>query len=101
MALGKVYDGEDVPIQISYDSGEADPDDTDGDGTPDAEITITDRSDGTDVISAVGMTHQSTGEFEYVWDTEVDANGPELYEVTVSADFGGETKIAKNRLRIE
>ena len=95
--------GEDVPITITYtdDTGAAvDPDDQGTDGTPDAEITITDVSDGTDVVGPVGMTHLDVGQFEYVWDTEVDAPGEGGYRVSISADFGGETKIKRSTVKL-
>ena len=93
--LQPVYLGDDVPLVINYadpDTGDpVDPDDVDGDGTPDANVTIT-GPDGTVVIDSVAMTHNATGEFEYVWDTAVDAAGDGQYTVEAAADFGGETK---------
>lgn len=97
------YAGEDLPVRVTYtdDSGtETDPDDTDADGTPDASVTIVDVSDGTELVSSVAMTHQSTGKFEYVWDTDVDANGEGNYRVEAVAEFGGETKIEKDSIRL-
>jgi hypothetical protein len=103
MALERAYAGEDVPIQVSYsdDGAAVDSDDTDADGTPDAEVTITDNSDDTEVISAASMTHESTGVFEYVWDTDADANGPGAYEIEVAAEFDSETKIVRDFIRLE
>ena len=103
MTLKAAYLGEDVPIQIAYsdDVGAVDPDDQDTDSTPDADITITDNSDGTEVISAQAMTYTgSTGEFEYVWDTSADANGEGTYVVEVTAEFSGETKINKTKIAL-
>lgn len=92
--------GEDVPIQIVYDGGGTDPDDTGTDGTPDATITITDNSDNTEMISAVAMTHETTGTFTYTWDTAVDTNGSGVYVVEISAEFSGLTKIVKDTIRL-
>lgn len=103
MAIRNAILGEDVPITITYtdDTGtEADPDDLDADGTPDADITITNLTDGVDAISAA-MTHLSTGQFEYIWDTAVDAPGTGTYRVSVETDFGGETKISRSAIKLE
>lgn len=104
MTIESAYLGEDAPLEIAYsdDSGAVDPDDQDADDTPDAEITISDNSDGTEVISAVAMTHTgSVGEFEYVWDTDADAAGAGTYVVEVTAEFGGETKINKSQITLK
>lgn len=99
MSLGHAWVGEDVPIYITYtdDAGNAiDPDDQDADGTPDADITIVEEATDTEVVSAVAMTHNTTGEFEYVWDTAGAATG--TYRVEATAEFGAETKISKRRI---
>lgn len=98
MALNPAYAGEDVPIIAEFDDGTTDPDDTTADGTADATITITDADTDTEDVSAVAMTHESTGTFEYVWDTT--AAGAGSYIVEVTAEFGGETKIVKDRIRV-
>lgn len=99
--LSDAYLGEDVPVAIQYndpDTGDAvDPDDTDADGVPDASVTITDDG-GTEHVTAAAMSHLSTGEFEYVWDTSVDAGDEGTYEVEVSAEFSGDTKIERVQL---
>ncbi|MFC6766013.1 hypothetical protein [Natrinema soli] len=99
MSLDPAFVGEDVPIIAEFDGGTTDPDDTGTDGTGDAMITITDNSDGTELQSSVAMTHQSTGTFEYVWDTST-ANGAGSYGIEVSAEFGGETKIVQSHIRL-
>lgn len=99
MAIDPAYVGEDVPLQAIFDEGTTDPDDTGSDGTPDAEITITDNSDGTELQSDTSMTHASTGVMEYVWDTST-ANGSGTYGVEVSAEFSGETKIIQSFIRL-
>lgn len=101
MTIKSAYDGEDVPIEIAYtdSNGAIDPDDQGSDGTPDADITIIDNSDGTEVISATSMTHNDVGEFEYVWDTSA-ANGPGTYLVKVTAEFSSETKINKSKIQL-
>lgn len=103
MAIRNAILGEDVPITITYtdDTGTAvDPDDLDADGTPDADITITNLSDGVEAVSAA-MTNTATGEFEYVWDTAVDAPETGTYRVSVEADFGGETKITRSSIKLQ
>lgn len=102
MTIKSAYLGEDVPVEIAYsdDTGAIDPDDQDTDDTPDADITISDNSDGTEVISAQAMTHNDVGEFEYVWDTDVDANGAGTYVVEITAEFSGETKINKSQITL-
>ncbi|GAB3669554.1 hypothetical protein [Halopiger thermotolerans] len=102
MTIKSAYDGEDVPIEIAYtdDSGAIDPDDQGSDGTPDANITIIDNSDGTEVVSAQSMTHNDVGVFEYVWDTSA-ANGAGTYLVEITAEFGGETKISKSKITLK
>lgn len=101
MAIDSAYIGEDIPITAVYDGGGTDPDDTGSDGTPDATITILDNDDGTEVISAATMTHESTGIFEYGWATGSDANGSGIYIVEVTADFSSETKIVKDSIELE
>ncbi|WP_435552752.1 hypothetical protein [Natrinema sp. CGMCC1.2065] len=103
MTIKSAYAGEDVPIQIAYTNaaGTVDPDDQDTDDTPDADITITANSDGTEVISAQAMTHNDVGEFEYVWDTDADANGEGTYLVEVTAEFNGETKINRSQITLK
>lgn len=101
MTIDKAIAGEDVPITINYtdDAGNAvDPDDTGSDGTPDAEVTILDMSTDTELISAVAMTHNETGDFEYVWDTATDADGAGSYRISISAEFSGETKISRDTI---
>lgn len=103
MAIERAYAGEDVPVQIAYtdDAGNAvDPDDQGSDGVPDADITIVDTRDETEVVSAAAMTHVATGEFEYVWDSST-ANGPATYRVEISAEFSAETKITKDVIDLE
>ena len=99
MTIESAYVGEDVPLTVVYDDGGTDPDDTDADGTPDASITITNNDDGTEVVSSAAMAHQSTGTFEYVWDTSTLSTGH--YGVEVSAEFGGETKLAKDKIELK
>lgn len=99
MSIRTAYVGEDVPITIAYedDAGNAvDPDDQGTDGTPDADITIIDTSDDTEVVTAVAMTNTATGEFEHVWDTSTLAAGS--FRVKVEAVFSGETKISKKTI---
>lgn len=98
----EVNEREDVPITIDYTDGSGnavDPDDTGSDGVGDTLITITDPDD-TDVISAVEMTHNSTGSFEYVWDTDVDGTGPGVYQIEMEAEFSGETKIVRDTITV-
>lgn len=97
--------GEDVPLTIQYvDAGTdtpIDPDDTDAtaDGVADAHITIVSPGD-TEVVSGVKMTRNGTGDFEHVWDTAANAPGTGEYEVRVSAEFNGETKISVDTIDI-
>lgn len=98
--LGTVNEGEDVPIIVTYDGETTDPDDTGTDGVPDATISITYDEDGTAVITDAAMTHLSTGRFEYVWDTAADTTGSGSYIVETAAEFGGETKIERDRIRV-
>ncbi|WP_226040840.1 hypothetical protein [Natrinema sp. DC36] len=96
------YEGEDVPLTISYEDSDGnaiDPDDQDTSGDPDADVTVVDTSDDTEVISAQSMTHGSTGEFEHVWDTAGAGTG--TYRVEVTAEFSSETKIAKTEIQLE
>lgn len=95
------YEGEDVPLTISYvdDAGSAiDPDDP---GTTWPSIEIIDESDESTALTGTVMTQNGTGEFEYVWDTEADANGAGTYRVEVTAEFSTETKISKTRIELE
>ena len=97
--LIKADEGEDVPLVVEYIDDNKDPiapDDT----TVDPTITITD-SGGTAVVSGVLMNELSVGEYEYVWDTDVDGTGPDVYEVRVSADFNAETDIETGTVRVE
>lgn len=99
--ISQAYDGEDVPITILYEDSSGngvDPDDQGTDGVPDAYITITDDTD-TAVVSSVEMTHNAAGDFEYVWDTST-ASGVGEYEVEISADFSGETKITRDSIEL-
>lgn len=97
MPITSAWVGEDVPVRITYDDGNTDPDDVDADGDPDADITIT-APDGTEPVSAVAMTNTAVGVFEYVWDTATLGTGD--YGVEVSAEFGGETKISKSTIEL-
>lgn len=102
MVLTRGIVGEDIPLTISYEDSNGDPvdpDDQDSDGTPDADVTIRDE-DGTELVTSQAMTHNETGDFEYVWDTSVDADGSGTYEVDVVAEFNGETKITRNEIQL-
>ncbi|SFS63114.1 hypothetical protein [Halostagnicola kamekurae] len=103
MTIKSAYVGEDVPIEIAYSdsNGAVDPDDQDTDENPDADITITANSDSTEVISAQSMTHNDVGAFEYVWDTDADANGSGTYVIEITAEFDGETKINKSQITLK
>lgn len=92
MAIENAYVGEDVPVRVTYDSGGTDP-------ASAPTITITDNSDGTEVVSAVATTSVSTGVYEHVWDTSA-ANGAGVYVVSLSAEFSSETKIAKDTIEL-
>lgn len=95
--LQSAYLGEDVPATITYedDAGNAvDPDDTASDPT----ITIT-AEDDTEVVSAIVMTQNGTGDFEYVWDTSGEDAGE--FRIEVTADFDSETKIVKQTIQLE
>ena len=106
MPIEAVNEGEDVPIITRFYEGEienspqVDPDDTGTDGTPDATISITYDEDGTAVVADAAMTHRAVGEFEYVWDTAADTTGSGSYVVEATAEFGGETKIERDRIRV-
>lgn len=103
MTISKAVAGEDVPITIDFEDGAGnavDPDDTDADGNPDAEVTVVDTSDDTELLSSVAMSYVETGSFEHVWDTDVDANGPEEYRISISAEFSSETKISRDTIQL-
>lgn len=96
MPIDNAYDGEDVPITATYTSGGAG---VDADVAP--SITITENSTGTDVVAGAAMSSVGgTGEYEYVWDSAVDGNGPGLYEIEVTGEFGGETKIVRDTIEL-
>lgn len=92
MTIESAYVGEDVPLTVTFDKGNTDPD-------ADPTITVTNNTDDVEAVSAQTMTSQSTGVYEYVWDTTGEpATG---YVVAVTAEFGGETKIAKSYIELE
>jgi len=101
--VASAYVGEDIPVTVTYedDAGNAvDPDDTANEPT----VTIVDvpeRESGTetDVVTGEVMTDNATGEFEFVWDSSGADVGE--YRVEVTADFDSETKIVKQRIRLE
>jgi hypothetical protein len=103
MPLASAYVGEDVPVTVTYedDAGNAvDPDDT----TVDPTVTIVDvpeRDSGseTEIVSDALMDQNGTGEFEYVWDSSGEEAGE--FRIEVSGDFNAETKIVKQRIRLE
>lgn len=101
MTVESAYEGEDVPITATFDDGGTDPDDTGTDGTGDASITITANADGTEMVSAAAMTRLSTGVYEYVWDTAADTGGKGVYVLEVTAEFGGETKLVRDSIRLQ
>ena len=86
------YIGEDVSIKVTYDSGGTDPDSA-------PSITITDNSDGTELESGTAMTSESTGVYSFAWDTST-ANGAGHYNISITGEFGGETKINKDSIRL-
>lgn len=100
MTVESAYEGEDVPLRIAYSSGGngVDPDDTNADATPDANITIIDNDDGLEAVSAAAMSNTDVGEFEYVWDTAGVGTG--TYRIEITAEFSSETKIAKDSIKI-
>lgn len=91
MAIDSAYVGEDVPITVTYDSGGTDPDSA-------PTITVTDNSDGTELVSSTAMTSVSTGVYEFVWDSTDQSAG--FYGVSVSAEIDAETKIVKDTLKL-
>lgn len=94
MTLRKVYDGEDVPLQIEYTDGSDTAVATDAAPT----ITVTDDS-GTEQVSGASMTSVDTGHYEHVWDTSA-ASGPGDYEVEISAEINSETKIRRDTIQV-
>lgn len=105
MPIQDAFLGEDVPLTVEYtdpDTGDAvDPDDTDADGTPDASVTISKfDEDIAPTVDGAAMTHTAVGTFEYVWDSGVDEDGTGRYVVETSAEFGGETDIERDRIRL-
>lgn len=92
-----VHEGEDVPLTIDYTDANGDP--IDGDAAP--TITVTDPS-GTAVVDAVAMTSGDTGTYSHVWDTDssADGTGPGTYDVVVTGEFGGETKISYDTIDV-
>lgn len=100
MTVNSAYEGEDVPITIIYDNGGTDPDDTNDDGDPEADISIIYNDDGTTVVDGVSMSSIDTGELEYVWDTEEGTEGTGTYIIEIAAEFDGETKISKDMISL-
>lgn len=88
--------GEDVPITatfVEHDTGTA----VDGDTAP--TITITNNSDGTEVVSAVAMTSETdTGVYSYQWDTS--GNSAARYVIEIAGEFSSLTKIVKDTIRL-
>lgn len=100
--LPGAYEGEDVPIRVTFT------DDTDSEIAPDGasgttptgpSITIT-APDGSTAVSSTVMTGIDTGTYEYVWDTTADSTGTGTYQVEVTGEFSSETKIAKATIQI-
>lgn len=93
--------GEDVPLRVEFtdSSGQAIAPEGAGDSTGPA-VTVTSPND-TDVVSGATMTEQSVGTYENVWDTASSLDGTGTYRVTVTAEFAGETKIVRDRIKIE
>lgn len=90
--------GEDVPLVITYENDSqvaTDPDDVNADATPDATLTIRKEDADTPLVDSAPMNRVSTGTFEYVWDTSVNADGTGRYQADAEAVFGGETKISR------
>lgn len=101
--IESAYLGEDVPLIARFrnpDDTGADPDDQNADAVPDANLTVTAPDGTTEVLTSVAMTHQATGEFEYVWDTAVNGAGIGEYTVEVTAEFSAETKIGRDTIEL-
>lgn len=100
--LPGAYEGEDVPIPVHFtdDSGSDVNEDSTSQTSPTGPtITIT-APDGTEVVSGVVMSNNSTGHYEHVWDTAGDTTGTGTYNIEVSGEFSSETKIAKATIQI-
>lgn len=99
--LPSAYEGEDVPIVISYTDDAGDPIAPEGasDSTGPT-ITITAPTSGSTIIDGVAMTEDETGTYSYVWDTASDFDGTGSYLAEVTGEFSSETKIAKATIQI-
>lgn len=99
--IESAYLGEDVPLRVEL---------VDSSGTPIAPagasdstgptVTVTAPDDSTPVSGTV-MTEQSVGTYEFVWDTSTLSTGSGTYDVEVTGEFSGETKIVKDRIKLE
>lgn len=101
MPLEDAYQGEDVPLTVSYtdDSGNAvAPDGVSGSSGP--TITVT-SPNGTAVVDAVVMTESQVGTYEHLWDTATNFDGTGTYTVEVSAELSSETKIVKSTIKVK
>lgn len=97
--LPAAYEGEDVPIIISYTDDAGDPIAPEG-ASDSTGPTITITESGSTIIDAVAMTEDETGTYEYVWDTSSDFGGTGTYLVEVTGEFSSETKIAKATIQV-
>lgn len=64
-------------------------------------VTVTSPNDTAVLDGATMDTEVEVGTYENVWDTSSSLDGTGTYEVEVSGVFSGETKILKDRIRIE
>lgn len=103
--LDTVFHGEDFVFHVEY-YDESDnliaPDGSPTNSTTPTEpaITILDEAD-TALIDGVQMPEDSSGIYEYEWNTDVDSNGTGLYTAEIKADFNGLTDIERTKVRVE
>jgi hypothetical protein len=97
--IESAYIGEDVPLRAVFtdESGTAiAPDGFSGGSGPTVTVTAPDGS--TPLSGTVMATEVEVGTYETVWDTSTLSTGDGTYYVSVTGEFGGETKIVEDEI---
>lgn len=99
--IESAYLGEDVPLRVEFvDSSGTAIAPTGASDSTGPTVTVT-APDDTEVLSGATMSEQTVGTYENVWDTSSSAAGSGTYDVVVTGEFSGETKIVKDQIRLE
>lgn len=102
MPVESAYQGEDVPLQVSYTDASGSAVNEDSTSTTDPtgpSITIT-SPNGTAVVSGTVMSNLETGLYEFVWDTAASFDGTGTYSIEITGEFSSETKIVRDTIKI-